>query len=510
MLGRSFTMFLLCAVGIALLAGPAFSQAGIDDPSAARQVAPNSDATDTELAIWEEVKDSTDPELFEIYLDAFPNGKFAAEARARIAKLSAKAPAVGGEKPAPESPEPLGDASAKTKPSDEHAAAERVPVHDCDRLAAELYSGPFVKGVEDKDVDHVRAVPACEDAVKRYPHEPRFWAQLVRAYRLAEKLDLLKSRLETESRDGNVTATVYLAIIHGKGYGVPKDEAEAVRLLRQAAASGESLAMIILGQSYADGLLGLAKDPAEALKLLRQAAARDDELAPIVLAGALASGRGGIAKDQAEALKILRKAADSGNVRAIQMVGDVYKRGDIGLAKNEDEAFRWYLKAAQLGAWEAVDKVNRRYAGTIAAEDEVKAFRWELKIAELGFADAIMRVARRYDDGRGVGKDEAEALRWYRKAADLGDHGAMFYIGMMYRYGNGVAKDAAEAKRWYAKAAALGDTTAKKSLQDMEKEERKANAPPPPKPPEKVAAIAPDASRTELQVVAGSEDPGTA
>jgi len=522
MLGRFVTMFLLCVVSIALAvvdAGSASSQPATEAPlvdartaqkTPAGQVAPSSDVADTERAFWEEVKDSTDPTLLEVYLDQFPNGKFAAEARARISELTAKAPARGQAEPSSENPEPAAGAAAEAPSTEGSAPAGRLPIHDCDRLAAEPY-GPnlYVAGVKDEEVDGARAVPACEDAVTRYPHERRFWSQLARAYRLAGKLDVLKSRLETASRDGNAIATTELAIVHAKGYGVPKDEVEAVRLLRQAAASGNGLAMIILAQCYAEGLLGLAKDPEEALRLFRQAAATDDELGPLALANALESGRNGIAKDETEAQRLLRQAAESENVAAMVALGESYVAGKLGLAKDEDEAFRWYLQAAELGAWEAIDKVNRRYDGTIAAEDEAKAFRWYLKIAELGFSDAIMKVARRYDDGRGVAKDQAEALRWYRKAADLGDDNAMFYVGMMYRYGKGVPEDAAEAKRWYTKAAALGNTTAKKSLEDMEKAEKAAKAPPPPKPEEKVAAVAPDASRTELKVVAGAEDPGT-
>jgi hypothetical protein len=49
-------------------------------------------ATDNEAEaeFWEGVRDSDDPDDLELYLEQFPRGKYAAEARAKVAELRGK------------------------------------------------------------------------------------------------------------------------------------------------------------------------------------------------------------------------------------------------------------------------------------------------------------------------------------------------------------------------------------------------------------------------------------
>ena len=58
---------------------------------AAPAPAPASDATgsEAEVEFWNEVKDSTEPEALELYLEQFPRGKFADQARRRLSELKA-------------------------------------------------------------------------------------------------------------------------------------------------------------------------------------------------------------------------------------------------------------------------------------------------------------------------------------------------------------------------------------------------------------------------------------
>ena len=57
-----------------------------------------------------------------------------------------------------------------------------------------------------------------------------------------------------------------LGLMYKKGWGVAKDEAEAVRLLRKAADLGDTDAMFNLATSYEDGR-GVDQDEAEAARL---------------------------------------------------------------------------------------------------------------------------------------------------------------------------------------------------------------------------------------------------
>ena len=57
-----------------------------------RGVMPKDSAEQYELTFWESIKDSTHASDYEAYLQAYPNGRFAALARARVERLRASAP----------------------------------------------------------------------------------------------------------------------------------------------------------------------------------------------------------------------------------------------------------------------------------------------------------------------------------------------------------------------------------------------------------------------------------
>jgi formylglycine-generating enzyme required for sulfatase activity len=66
-----------------------------------RGVLPKDSAEQVELTFWDSVRDSSHASDYEAYLQAYPNGRFAALARARIERLRAAAPKAETPKPAP-------------------------------------------------------------------------------------------------------------------------------------------------------------------------------------------------------------------------------------------------------------------------------------------------------------------------------------------------------------------------------------------------------------------------
>lgn len=66
-------------------------------------------------------------------------------------------------------------------------------------------------------------------------------------------------------RQGDPNGYFHLGLMHFKGWGVPQDYAEALRLFNLAAERGHPQALIWLGDAYADGK-GVPKDNVEALK----------------------------------------------------------------------------------------------------------------------------------------------------------------------------------------------------------------------------------------------------
>ncbi len=83
----------------------------------------------------------------------------------------------------------------------------------------------------------------------------------------AENVQTLLRKAEA----GDANAQYNLGWMCAKGWGVPKDEAEAVKWYRKAAEQGHANAQYNLGSKYADGV-GVAEDDAEAVGWYRKAA----------------------------------------------------------------------------------------------------------------------------------------------------------------------------------------------------------------------------------------------
>ena len=71
-----FFAVLVIAVGAVFASGPA--AAASDEPSAA------------EVSFWDTVKDTSDPEELQLYLDEYPEGHFAPLARLKLKKMGAE------------------------------------------------------------------------------------------------------------------------------------------------------------------------------------------------------------------------------------------------------------------------------------------------------------------------------------------------------------------------------------------------------------------------------------
>jgi formylglycine-generating enzyme required for sulfatase activity len=124
---------------VCILAGPAFAycgqaqarMAGMQAPG----IVPRASPEQFELAFWNSIKDSTHVSDYEAYLKAYPKGRFAALAQARITRL--RAPAAQATAPPPAAP-PVKPKAAPAKP----AAAAPAP---------RVQAGPVRNGGEIRD-----------------------------------------------------------------------------------------------------------------------------------------------------------------------------------------------------------------------------------------------------------------------------------------------------------------------------------------------------------------------
>jgi TPR repeat protein len=220
--------------------------------------------------------------------------------------------------------------------------------------------------------------------------------------------------LRRASELGHPAATVDYAYALGNGRGVPKDAAEAVRILEAAGAT------ITLGRVLRYGFWGVAKDEVRAASLFQKAMESGDVAGTTLYAQALLEGAG-VAKDEARAAQLLRQAADGGYEAAQLELARVLLRG-LGVPKDEPAAVALYLKVAASGNPAAQYGLALAYAnGAGVARDAAAAARWVDAAARQGHASSQFLLADWFQRGQGVPRIKSEAYFWFSLASKSTD-----------------------------------------------------------------------------------------
>jgi hypothetical protein len=273
-------------------------------------------------------------------------------------------------------------------------------------------------------------------------------------WRPAANLQALIDHLRGRAEAGDEAAAYGLAWIHVGANGVLKDDAQALRWSRQAAAKGHPGGSAILGHLRLFGL-GTDKNEAEAARLFKQAAEKDNAYAVYQLANMYANGQG-VAKNLQEAFRLRQKGAELGHGASMTALALMYLSGG-GVAKDEAVAAVWFRRAADIGDSNAYANLGWLYeSGRGVYQDLAEALTWYKKAAGFGQHGAMYRLGAMTEAGNGVPKDEVVAVDWYRKAANLGNTSAMVALGLMYQYGRGVTQDESEALMMFIKASEKG------------------------------------------------------
>jgi TPR repeat protein len=292
------------------------------------------------------------------------------------------------------SPKP--DASSATQTR--IAVVQRAdPVTDCDWLAAfptDVQRPKIVPGVWMEQIDVARALPACKEAVNKFPDVGRFSYELGRVLIAAKDYSASRSQLERAASLGSTSALIGIGYLFSQGLGVPQDYAEARRWYDKAVAAGDATAMTNVGLLYRDGH--------------------------------------GVPQDHAEARRWYERAAAAGDPTALNSIGNQYRDGQ-GVSQDYAEARHWYEKAAMAGIPAAMNSIGSLYRDEKGvSQDYSEAKRWYEKAAADGNSAAMTNIGSLYSNGQGVTQDYAEAKRWYEKAAAAGNSAAMNNIGIFY------------------------------------------------------------------------------
>lgn len=172
------------------------------------------------------------------------------------------------------------------------AAILAVPIHDCDRLAAQPADRARVgAGVAWQSLDPARASAACETAIEEHPDELRFQHQYGWAQLKAGRLDDARLWFRTAAENGYVAAQKHVGHMYMMSLGVPADDSKAVSWYRKAAEQNDPGAQYLLGLMHVLGR-GVPRDDMQAITWFRRAAGQGDAGAQFILGWMYRQGRG--------------------------------------------------------------------------------------------------------------------------------------------------------------------------------------------------------------------------
>lgn len=261
------------------------------------------------------------------------------------------------------------------------------------------------------------AVPACTDAVQKYPSVARYKYELGRAKLAA------------------------------------KDTAAALDLFKQAADAGYVRASNQLGY-MAQGGYGRAQDLAEANKLYKTAADQGDPYALLAYGRNLVMGTG-VTKDVNQGTKLINKSVEMGHTYAMNELGSMYYYGR-GVKPNPDRGLRFYKAALARDDIYAMRNIGLAcLKGGGIVKDSAKALALFKKASDAGHPNAPTDIGAMYYNGNGVPKDLATAAQWYQIGADRGDPWAAANLAYIYSKGPTNLRDPEKAVRNAALAVAL-------------------------------------------------------
>lgn len=193
--------------------------------------------------------------------------------------------------------------------------------------------------------------PADTNTITRNNQE----LSLATAFFKQQKYDSAVSIYLIYSETLNAEEQYNLGYMYDEGYGVPADDAEAVKWYRKSAEQGYDWAQISLGDMYKNGT-GVTQDYTEAIKWYQTSADQGNSYAQNSLGDMYHEGLG-VAADDSVAVNWYQKSAEQGYALAQYNLGYMYEMG-AGVPKDLAEALVWYRKAAEQGNADAQNKVN--------------------------------------------------------------------------------------------------------------------------------------------------------
>ncbi|WP_193335474.1 tetratricopeptide repeat protein [Devosia beringensis] len=274
--------------------------------------------------------------------------------------------------------------------------------------------------------------------------------------------------LEQAAEAGIVPAQVQLAsVLRTGGAGVVPDPPRALELLEDAAALGDTSALLALGVLVLDTQLGKASRD-RAVSLIEQAANAGDVNAANLLGGLYAQGRG-VPLDVDKAMLYFEMSMVAGNSPAMMMIADIFRGGSGPIAADPDKAKALYVGAAARGNQGAARRLADMYfrgEGVPSAPDT--ALQMLSDLAGNGDGQANITLADYYLSGDIIPINVDTARDYFQKAADSGNSAGLIRLGELYRLGApGMPADVNRAIDYFNRAIELGAPGAERYLANI-------------------------------------------
>lgn len=173
---------------------------------------------------------------------------------------------------------------------------------------------------------------------------------------------------------GNASACSNLATSYMTGFGVKKDEAEAVKLFARACENKHALGCRNLGLAHLKGN-GVPVDAAQAAANFQKACEMGAALSCTNWAMALRDGVG-LDANEAKAAEVFAKACDQGDGTGCRHLGAMHAMGQGGLPRGDLSAMQWFSRACDAG-----DKQGCLALGVLQLDKDNTAARESLKKA---------------------------------------------------------------------------------------------------------------------------------
>lgn len=259
---------------------------------------------------------------------------------------------------------------------------------------------------------------------------------------------------------GDSTAMILLGDLYANGRGIKTDYSQAAKLYQNAQKAGHTAAAGRLAFMTIQGW-GVPKSVSKGVELLQAAANKGDafsrgKLGTLILRGTVESQLwvcGPVAQPcvPERAIPLFQHGAKESDAESMYQLGELYRAGR-GVPLDSQQAVRLFKMAADLGEPRGQHSLGMMYmtGGESVQQEPEKGLIWVRSAASQGLAEAQNALGVIYVEGKVIPPNTKEAVTWYQRAAEQGHPVAQANLASMYRYGKGVKRDLITAYKWYS------------------------------------------------------------